>query len=482
MPLLAAAALALVGGAVAVGSGVVRLPSVVPPVTAPSLAVIMTASPEEPPNPTPIASPSASPSLELTWTQLPLEEQSPHVAWLGDRFVLADAKSGSVRTSIDGENWQAMQPGDAAQGYLNLLRGSLTSWQGDSVGIWNPQDGPDYAGKSVTAPDILTVAHPSAAPTSSTPFKGRIESIGIGPKGIVAEVHSDLDWDAWVTKKLGLRTNNDWTAHVRSVTFQNGVLQIKLTNRPGLKVNWADQGFEPGDYQDRGFGWYSPDGEHWTEMDPNAQADEIGSTMPTGDFGSVLGVSDGFIATGTYPDGSCADPSGLCTGMWFSPDGLTWRFLGTAPSMPDRSGRSVCIRDTCHDAPGQLLPWNGGALVTDGTDHFQLWTSDGLSRLPLAAGIPAQTAPMQVTVGTGPLGIVSVLKDYPTMDNQSAFTSPNGIDSALSSMPAQMAGANGGRGGPTVAVGDHAVLVLEWAQAHLEQDPTPSLWLGTFAP
>ena len=43
--LLAAAALVLVGGAVAVGSGIVRLPSIVPPVPVPSFAVVTTASP-----------------------------------------------------------------------------------------------------------------------------------------------------------------------------------------------------------------------------------------------------------------------------------------------------------------------------------------------------------------------------------------------------------------------------------------------------
>jgi len=45
--LLAAAALVLVGGAAAVGSGIVRLPSVVPPVAVPSFAVVTTASPDE---------------------------------------------------------------------------------------------------------------------------------------------------------------------------------------------------------------------------------------------------------------------------------------------------------------------------------------------------------------------------------------------------------------------------------------------------
>ena len=79
--------------------------------------------------------------------------------------------------------------------------------------------------------------------------------------------------------------------------------EIKLNNRPGLKVVWADQGFEPGDLNDGGFGWYSPDGEHWTEMAPRDNSgSDFGSTLPTGGFGQVVGVSDGFIASGGSPD------------------------------------------------------------------------------------------------------------------------------------------------------------------------------------
>src|SRR6185369_10933003 len=113
---------------------------------------------------------------------------------------------------------------------------------------------------------ILTVFRQPADPVSTKSFAGPIESVGIGPKGIVVETHSGFDFEHWVTKKLGLRTNNDWTMHVQSMTFKNGVLEIKLNNRPGLKVVWADQGYQPGDLYDGGFGWYSPDGEHWTEM------------------------------------------------------------------------------------------------------------------------------------------------------------------------------------------------------------------------
>jgi Kelch motif protein len=62
MTLLAAAALLLVGGAVAAGSGVLRLPSVVPPVPSPSVVAVATASPDATsPSPSESAAPSASP-------------------------------------------------------------------------------------------------------------------------------------------------------------------------------------------------------------------------------------------------------------------------------------------------------------------------------------------------------------------------------------------------------------------------------------
>jgi hypothetical protein len=59
MTLLAAAALLLVGGALAAGSGFLRLPSIVPPLPAPSFVVVATASPS--PSPSESAAPSASP-------------------------------------------------------------------------------------------------------------------------------------------------------------------------------------------------------------------------------------------------------------------------------------------------------------------------------------------------------------------------------------------------------------------------------------
>jgi hypothetical protein len=60
--LLAAAALLLGGGALAAGSGILRSPSLVPPVPSPSFVAVATASPDETsPSPTDSAAPSASP-------------------------------------------------------------------------------------------------------------------------------------------------------------------------------------------------------------------------------------------------------------------------------------------------------------------------------------------------------------------------------------------------------------------------------------
>ena len=81
MTLLAAAALLLVGGALAAGSGLLRLPSVVPPVPAPSVVAVATTSPDATsPSPSMLASPTPVPSATpapITWTEASLKEDWP---------------------------------------------------------------------------------------------------------------------------------------------------------------------------------------------------------------------------------------------------------------------------------------------------------------------------------------------------------------------------------------------------------------------
>ncbi|MEP6638941.1 MAG: hypothetical protein ABJC39_06275 [Chloroflexota bacterium] len=418
------------------------------------------------PSATPKAEVSTSPvaqSLKLTWSKVALDGHSPTVAWLGDRFVLVDRQSGGVRTSPDGASWHLLQPGDPDPGYAELLRGSFATWQNDVIGWWNPEDGPDYTNKPpVTARDILRIVRPSAAPTVTTPFKGRIGSIGIGPAGIVAFVASHVDFDAWVASKLGA----NWVSHYTGVDFDGVTLRIGMDNGPGLKVVWADEGFEPGDYLYTGFGWYSPDGEQWTAIPPDLPpSPDGGAKFAAGFGGDVVGVSDGFIARGDTPEDTCP-LSGGCGEMWHSADGVIWRNLGKPAG--DSSDGSV------------LLPWMGGALVTDGVGRFDFWTSQGHTELPMAAEV--RTALKQPTpgipngIGTGPLGLVRVLKD-----DKAIFVTRDGIDWDIQPMTAAMAADQTSfYGTPDVVVGDRSVLVVLWSGT--SEAPIPSLWRGTLEP
>ena len=410
-------------------------------------------SPTPAPTPSAEVSPPASQSLKLTWTQVALDGRSPQIAWLGERFVQVDQDTGVVRTSTDGASWQVLRPGDPDPGYAELLRREFVSWEDNVVGWWNPEDRGSIAGQPpITAPDIVRIFRPPAAPTETTPFKGRIESIGIGPVGIVAQVHSHLDTDAWIASKLG----DDWVSRYEQVSFKDGILEVTMKRGRGLKVVWADQGFEPGDFMDAGFGWYSPDGEQWTLMPAPAPDPDVDSQLgfPTG-FGDVVGVSDGFIARGN-------------DGMWHSSDGLTWRNLGH-PEADSSSDGSV----------PDLLAWMGGALVTDGVGRFDFWTSQGRSELPMAAELPAawtQADQGNARFGTGPLGLVAVEKD-----TQKILFTRDGVAWEIQAMPAAIeADQTSFYGWANVVVGERSVLVV--LRSGTETAPIQTLWLGAPEP
>ncbi len=266
----------------------------------------------------------------------------------------------------------------------------------------------------------------------------------------MAQVHSHLDTDAWIASKLG----DDWVSRYEEVSFKDGILEVTMKRGRGLKVVWADQGFEPGDFMDAGFGWYSPDGEQWTQMPAPAPDPDLDSQLgfPTG-FGDVVGVSDGFIARRTSD------------GMWHSSDGLTWRNLGHPEA--DSSG-SGSVPD--------LLPWMGGALVTDGVGRFDFWTSQGRSELPMVAELPAawkQADQGNARFGTGPLGLVAVEKD-----TQKILFTRDGIAWDIQAMPAAMeADQTSFYGWADVVVGDRSVLVV--LLSGTETAPIRTLWLGT---
>ena len=405
----AVAALLVVGGALLYERGLLE-------VAAPSPTAQASGSPSQPAVVTATPTPTAEVlSLDLAWTEVDIEASPGNVAWLGDRFVLVDS-SGAVRTSIDGTSWEVLQPGDPDPGYAELLnrwavlqprnpdpdpgdavfsyRASIVSWEDQIVGWSNPEDdGHDTAGEPpITARDVLRIVQPPAPPTVTTPFEGRIQSIGIGPAGIVALVLSDL--------------------HEYSSV------------------------------------WFSTDGIEWTAI--------------PADFQDVVGVSDGFIASGETPKDTCTLPDG-CSSMWHSSDGLTWRNLGHPEADPEAY-------------TARLVPWEGGALVTDRFGTFGLWTSQGYSELPMGADFPAEE--WYEPIATGPLGLVSIRRG-----SMEILVTRNGVDWKTQPMPAAMVTVSDGQIEPTIAVGDRSVLYLTWSGYRYEGEGyIPHLWVGSVEP
>jgi len=314
---------------------------------------------------------------------------------------------GTISASSDGANWRDLQPG-SDPGYGELLRDRFAVWQDHVVGWWNPKD-PWRLGEfanphPVMAGDIVSVLQPPAARSESTPFTGRIETMGVGPAGIVAQVKAPRD------------------------------------DRPG-------------------YGWYSADGTHWTEVQFDRDYADRPQTLPRS-FGQVVGVSDGFIARDFDGDQSeCPDLQYGCSTMWHSSDGLTWTKLGIVDSV---------------DGSLLLLPWNGGALLTDGISRFDLWTSEGSSELSLADEVPAPAEFFRANVGTGPLGLVTMLYGG---DHPEALITRDGVSWKVQpapSVPASFA---------SMAVGESSVLYLGWTGDVYEGDIlVPHLWVGTANP
>ncbi len=107
--LLAAAALLLVGGAMAAGSGLVRLPSVVPPVPAPTLPVAVASPSPAAETPGPVASPSPTPTdpaLAVRPGQFNIGAQrlvSGSVGWVSTPDAI-------YRTQDLGRTWSTVSP------------------------------------------------------------------------------------------------------------------------------------------------------------------------------------------------------------------------------------------------------------------------------------------------------------------------------------------------------------------------------------
>lgn len=322
----------------------------------------------------------------LTWTKVD-HEAVAHVAWVGDRFVVVATDGSGVSTSTDGVTWESLDAADPDAGYGDVLTGSgtIATWEDGMIG-WD------------TA--IVRSLVPPGAPATKSDFQGPIGAVGIGPAGIVARVHSGIDFDAFVTTFLG----PDWVGQIKEFDFTDGVLHIATDDGRAEDIVMADHDLGPGDVADRGYGWYSQDGADW----------KVIAGFPS-NVTDIVGVSDGFIARGES--------------MLHSPDGMTWNEIGPV-------------------AEGSIMAWQDGAMVIDPSEGARLWTNDGPRPLSLPSLGPGTAA--------GALGLVAV-------GSSDVLFTPNGTEWSFRAMPEAMYASGGDQHPPQIAVGDDAILVLMWS-------------------
>ena len=239
--------------------------------------------------------------------------------------------------------------GDLDRGYLEIVSdtGTTATW-GDAMVQWD-------AGS-------VRALVPPGGPAVKADFAGDVGAVGVGPPGIVARVHSGIDFDAFVTSFIG----PDWVGQIAEFELEDGVLHVATEDGRAVDIVMADEGLGPGDVADRGYGWFSEDGVTWVPI----------PDFPT-NVTAIVGVADGFLARSDV--------------MWHSPDGMTWRQIDGLP-----------IEESA------LLPWEGGALEVGHTGEPLLWTSSGRRSLE----VPSTALPFggrwAPTMSTGLLGLVAV--------------------------------------------------------------------------
>ena len=439
--------------------------------TVPSPAVTTLPGPSTEPA-APTSSPRLSPppvgqSLELTWTKVTLDQRSPQVALLGHQFGADPRLSARCSPPPMASAGTSCNRANRTQATPRCSRIEFVSWQDQVVGWWNPEDGPDIAGKPpITARDILRIVRPLALhPRTRRRSRAASNRSASGPSvswptSIPTSTGTSGSHPSWVA--IGCRTTP-------ASLYKNGILRVGMDNGPGLRVNWADEGFLPGDYQDLGFGWFSPDGQQWTAIpgfgEPGADG---GQAFPTG-LGDVVGVSDGFIVRGTNPEETCPLPTGCGRHVAF----------GRRPDLaqPRRSGGGLVrigrvavdgrrARDRRRRAL-RVLDLRWVQRVADCTPNS---ARHGNHRIRTAERNSARERS------------ASCRSRWTTGRSSSLGTASTGASNRcpLRWRPMARRPSFSRRSLRTVAVGDRSVLVM--VSGGEGEDATRSLWLGTFEP
>ena len=170
--LLAAAALLLVGGALAAGSGLLRLPTVVPPVPAPSVVAVATASPDATsPSPSESAAPSAS----------PIPVAGPGGVWIA---------TGTMGTPRDDLQQRWVQPEHAAvrllDGRVLVVGGNGDDSEPSTAELYDPASGTWSATGDMLRP---RGGFPATLLRDGTVLVGDVDDLGADDQVLGAEVY-----------------------------------------------------------------------------------------------------------------------------------------------------------------------------------------------------------------------------------------------------------------------------------------------------
>ena len=368
--------------------------------------------------------PGEGPQLGFVPVELPSDESPGDGVWF--QGALYATSRGDLFRSSDGFTWELLPgPPDVAnlQGFHGLetdggllvyagvdgVEGSSgCTLPGDAIVVHTSNNGVDWKTSRIDLP----------IPDTSSPFGcfsvfvDLNETMVAGPQGIMitALIHGAIVPERIFEAEFGLSIGpgNIGDGFMEAETDDGKVYEIDLEAAGYLDdieswlsvatddPNVAERAFN-GDWGfGKGYGWFSPDGQTWSQLDASGPLDG-------GEIAAVVATPGGFVATSTSR--GIPRPTGLAERfLWETTDGATWiqkSSLSDSHLLTDDriNGVIVPVFD-----PYGLGVWDGrlvaateGGVWTIEDTPQELIASDGMSGLGLIkigelglVGIPSQ--------------------------------------------------------------------------------------------
>jgi hypothetical protein len=366
--LLAAAALLLVGGAVA-GSGILRQPSVVPPTPAPSLGLVATASPDTTsPSPSGSVGPSAS----------PIPAAGPGGAWIATGTM--GTPRGGINSCRDDGCSSVLHAVRLLDGRVLVVGGSGEWSDPPTAELYDPDSGTWSATGSMLKPqeqggflptlllDGRVLVRDVDGAELYDPVSGTWSATG---KMLTAEWDTAtllLDGKVLVTGQSGAQVydpdSGTWSATGNMITPRQFHTATLLRDGKVL----AAGGYDGRDYRLDSAELYDPDTRSWTAI-ANTLRDGCDRPSCPGGSGWATLLQNGTLLLVRGSDAEIYDPA---TGTWTA---LAWPTVIDSQTATLLSDGTVLMprisRPDCSAAPLSSMPRCGGGssltLLLDGT-------------------------------------------------------------------------------------------------------------------